>query len=199
MTSTETATARIQAAQQAAIHAQAAFEQTIRDEVLVGRITPSDAARALGTKNRQRVYAILGRGADGSDPIPPAHTPVVYLRGRGCGQRTWTAVEAAMWARGWATVRDRTTAWHLARGGVPVVLCDFSSEWDGLSTDEVTVGRVQARYGDDDRMELPLVSGGRSGKPERHDPTVENKIGQLGAYVVDEAALARLVAQEFSA
>ncbi|WP_280502022.1 hypothetical protein [Nocardia farcinica] len=189
------AAARIQAAQQAAQQAQAVFEQTIRDEIHADHITPSDAARALGTRNRQRVYAILGRGPDGSDPTPPAHTPAIYLRGRGCGQRTWKAVESAMWARGWATTRDRTTAWHLARGGVPVVLCDFSSEWDGLATDEVTVGRVQARYSDDGQMELPLVSGGRRGTPERHDPTVKNKIGQLGAYVVDEAALTRLVAQ----
>ncbi|WP_040793311.1 hypothetical protein [Nocardia paucivorans] len=195
------AVARIQAAQRAVRNAQAAFEQAIRDEIHADRITPSDAARALSTKNRQRIYAILGRGTDDTDPSPPALTPVVYLRGRGCGTRTWKAVESAMWARGWATVRDRTTAWHLARGGVPVVLCDFSGEYDGLSTDDVIVGLVRARWRetpDSTEMDLPLISGGHHTKPERHDPTVKNKGGGMGAWVVDETALARLVAAAFT-
>jgi len=44
-----------------------------------------------------------------------------------------------MHSRGFATVRDRQVAWNLARGGVTVVLVDFSSP-------TVTVGRVKARW-----------------------------------------------------
>lgn len=142
----EAAAARVVSAQQTARDAQAAFERTVRDEVDAKRLNPSDVARALGIKNRQRVYAILGRGKDGSMHVAPAPQPVVYLRGRGQPQDIWERVETAMWARGWRTVRDRTTAWHLARGGTPVVLVDFTSELDGLAVDWITVGRVRARY-----------------------------------------------------
>lgn len=150
---------RIRAARDAAHAAHAAFEQTVRDAVTSGDATPSDVARALGTRNRQRVYAILGRGDNGDEPRRPSLPPVVYLRGQGMSSGTWRRVEHAMWARGWVTVRDRTDAWHLARGGVPVVLCDFSASLDDSEPTPdggalvgyhryVVVGQVRARWED---------------------------------------------------
>lgn len=81
-----------------------------------------------------------------TDIQPPAWRPVVYLRGRGQPQNVWDRVELAMWARGWRTVKDRATAFHLARGGCPVVLADFTAEHVGLAVDWITVGRVRAHY-----------------------------------------------------
>jgi len=85
--------------------------------------------------------------------VRPALTPVVYLRGARRKGAMWERVEHAMWERGWYTERDRTTAWHLARGGAPVILCDFSAdlyrEEPASGTDYhqyVVVGRVRARY-----------------------------------------------------
>ncbi|MEU7631674.1 hypothetical protein AB0C34_17050 [Nocardia sp. NPDC049220] len=147
MTTTETSGAdRIRAAQAAVSTAQAAFEQIVRDEHADGVIV-SDIAEALGDrKRRQRVYGILGRGENGDVPTAPAPQPIVYLRGPRQSDEVWQRVEAAMWARGWRTVRDRTTAWHLARGGSPVVLCDFAADFDGLAVDWIVIGRVRARY-----------------------------------------------------
>lgn len=89
--------------------------------------------------------AALGEG-----PTRPSLTPVVYLRGAGVRQPAWDRIERAMWARGWDTTHDRTSAFHLARGGVPVVLVDFTSQLpNGLSRGVITVGRVRARYRDD--------------------------------------------------
>jgi hypothetical protein len=107
-------------------------------------------------------------------------------------------VQQALWSKGWHTVKDRTTAWHLARGGMPVVLADFSAEWVGLHADTVVVGRVRARYDDDGSMDLPLVSGGHYPRPERNDPDVLNKLGQKGAWVLDAEALAGLVDTELT-
>ena len=148
---------RIQDAKRNRIEAMAAEERTIIEAAEHGT-TPSDIARALGTRNRQRVYAILKKDPAGHVPTQaPASTPVVYLRGAGRTQKTWAQVETAMWARGWRTTHDRTTAWHLARGGVPVVLCDFSTDLDhpepapGGGTyfgyhRYFVVGRVRAKY-----------------------------------------------------
>ncbi|RBO87046.1 hypothetical protein [Nocardia puris] len=219
---------RIQAAQQAVLDAEAAFAAAVRDSVQpVGPLSHRAAARALGSQSRDRITRILGRSEDGSAPAAPAPTPTVYLRGAGVGDATWARVVDAMHARGWATVRDRTTAWHLARGGVPVVLADFSAQQDdGLEERTVTVGRVRARWHEDAipgrvrdllttadqarhfgadwldepatvttrEMELPLISGGRASRPTRHDPDTLNRLGQPGAWVLDEDALARLVA-----
>lgn len=135
---------RVAAAQAAATAAQAAAEQAIRDAVESGA-TIAAVAATLGVRNRQRIYAVLGRGQDGTEPTPPTLRPVIYLRGAGVRGDAWTRIEQAMWARGWATVRDRTTAWHLARGGCPVVLCDFSAADHG-EPDPIRVGQVRARY-----------------------------------------------------
>lgn len=95
-------------------------------------------------------------------PAPPGVTrpalpPVVYLRGAGIPQELWDRVETEMWRRGCVTVHDRLSAWHLCRGGAPLVMVDFSDElddnppapgggtWHGYNR-YVLVGLVRARY-----------------------------------------------------
>ncbi|MEU7822937.1 hypothetical protein [Catellatospora sp. NPDC049133] len=156
MTSSNTWPQRIAVARRAVDAAKLAEEQAIRD-ALADSTPVSDVARALGTKDRTRIYAIQGKDPQGQAPQQPALTPAVYLRGAGADAATWQRVEAAMWARGWATVRDRTTAFHLARGGTPVVFCDFSTDLDATPGAHfgyklfVRVGRVRAKYGTDRR------------------------------------------------
>jgi hypothetical protein len=153
MTAHQTWAQRIQRARDARIATIAAEEQTVRDAAADGA-TPTDIVAAYGTRNRQRVYAILR--ANPAAPQRPITPPTIYLHGAGCGQPTWDRVEHAMWARGWDTTHDRTTAWHLARGGAAVVFCDFSSAMaGGLSSDHVTVGRVRAKY--EETTELATV------------------------------------------
>jgi hypothetical protein len=145
---------RIGEAHRAAAAAKTAEEQVIRDASAAG-MNPTEIAAALGTRNRQRVYAIL-RAAAG-EPDRPVPVPVVYLRGRGMNTAAWERVQRAMWRRGLVTTRDRSDAWRLARSNVPVVLCDFSEElddnppahgggfWHGYDR-YVRVGLVRARY-----------------------------------------------------
>lgn len=116
--------------------ASAVQEQAIRDAAAGGHPL-TDVARALGNSGRRRIYAVLEKTPE---PAPaPELTPVVFLRGAGAPSETWQQVQAAMNARGLVTVRDRTQAWHLARGGVPMILLDFSA---GAGT----VTRVRARW-----------------------------------------------------
>lgn len=126
---------RVTATQIALERASAAREQAIRDAL--AQHSTGDVAAALG----------------GSEPVvdellaeqsPPAARPeleaVVFLRGAGAPAQTWRLLEGAIHARGLITIRDRTKAWHLARGGAPVVLVDFSAGGPGL------IGRVRARW-----------------------------------------------------
>lgn len=122
-----------QTAQQAA---SAVHQQAIRDAAAGGHPL-TDVARALGNSGRRRIYAVLEKTPA---PAPaPELAPVVFLRGAGAPSETWQQVQAAMNARGLVTVRDRKQAWHLARGGVPMILLDFSA---GAGT----VTRVRARW-----------------------------------------------------
>lgn len=111
--------------------------------------------------------------------IEPRPTPTVYLRGTGHTDEVWERVERAMWDRGWVTVRVHTTAWHLARGGVPVVAVNFSRicNWH-------TVERVRAKYEEqptgDSELALVRVSGGN------HRPALRDR-------KLDEQVLADLV------
>jgi hypothetical protein len=50
---------------------------------------------------------------------------VIYLRGAGRPQAVWDAVLAAL--SDWPIVRHRTDAWHLARGGCPLIHVDMSA------------------------------------------------------------------------
>lgn len=177
MTATDPRIERVRAAHAAVLAATAAEEVAIRDAATAGASPSAIARDGLGTLNRGRVYAILGRGPDGEAPNPPARTPIVYLRGAGASADLWERVTTAMWARGWATERDRTAAWHAARASVPVVLVDFSNDLDESEPAPgggvyfgyhryAVVGRLKAVYGEPDEDEdlslvLRRVNGGR--------------------------------------
>lgn len=165
---------RIRTARETAKAAAELERQAVRDASAVGA-TPTEIAAALGVKNRQRVYDILADAEHGEIPNP-AHTPVAWLRGAGIREQAWTRVERAVRARGFRTTHDRLAAWHLCRGGNPVVLIDFSDDLDDNPPAPggghyhgynrfTRVGLCRARYGDDDRMELVLVNGGRRDEP----------------------------------
>jgi hypothetical protein len=120
---------------------------------------------------------------------PPALTPIVYLRGARRPQEVWDEVEHSLWARGYATLHDRTTAWHATRGGMPVVLCDFSAdlyrEKPAEGTDYhyyVQVGRVRARYGSNDEFEFVFTRGGETDAAHRfgklHVPALLDLVDQ---------------------
>jgi hypothetical protein len=119
--------------------AAAVHDQAIRDAKATGHPMTRIAA-ALGISNRVRLYGVLDKSYD--DPAAPAPTPVVFLRGAGAPTAVWDDIETAMHRRGLMVVKDRQQAWHLARGGIPVVIVDFSTGSD------VTVSRVKARWKD---------------------------------------------------
>ena len=110
----------------------------------------TEIAAVLGIKNRVGLYQMIDEQP--GQATAPVLTPVVFVRGPGVDSATWAAVTAALQRRGWMVVRDRTQAWHLARGRVPVVLVD-------ISHDQPVVGRVRARYNDAKEPELPLAGG----------------------------------------
>jgi hypothetical protein len=82
---------------------------------------------------------------------------VIYLRGAGRSQQVWDAVLYALADH--PVVRDRTAAWHLARGGCPLIAVDMSAA-AGITPPNgrpVTVSQVVARYGEDslgERLDL---------------------------------------------
>ena len=119
--------------------AAAVHDQAIRDAKAAGHPMTQIAA-ALGINNRVRLYGVLDKSYD--NPAAATPTPVVFLRGAGAPKTVWDDIETAMRRRGLMVVKDRQQAWHLARGGVPVVIVDFSTGSD------VTVGRVRARWKD---------------------------------------------------
>lgn len=105
--------------------AAAVHDQAIRDAKAAGHPV-TQIAGTLGVTNRMRLYAVIDKPDEPARPVTP--TPVVFLRGVGAPESTWARVETAMLRRGFAVVKDRQQAWHLARGGVPVVLVDFSAD-----------------------------------------------------------------------
>lgn len=133
---------RVRTTLQARATAGELHDQAIRDAEVAG-LPIIDIARAIGVSNRQRVYAVLEK-----PPVPPESpptlSPAAFLRGAGADRETWDAIEYELHLRGIVTVRDRTTAWHLARGGVPVVLVDFSVPKSGRLA-KGAIGLVTAR------------------------------------------------------
>ena len=103
--------------------AAAVHDQAIRDAKAAGHPMTQIAA-ALGITNRVRLYGVLDKTYD--NPTAPTPTPVVFLRGAGAPKTVWDDIETAMRRRGLMVVKDRQQAWHLARGGVTVVIVDFS-------------------------------------------------------------------------
>jgi hypothetical protein len=130
---------RVAATRSAREQAAAVHDQAIRDAKTAGHPV-TRIAGTLGVTNRMRLYAVLDTTPD-NDPAEPAPTPVVFLRGAGAPAATWRDIETALHRRGLATVKDRQQAWNLARGGIPVILVDFSA-----NTDTATAGRVKARW-----------------------------------------------------
>ena len=130
--------------------------QAIKDAHASGA-TVTEIAATLGVRNRAGVYDALK--ADAELPAAPdqSPTPAVFLRAPGVSSDDWRTLTTAMQARGWWPVRDRSQAWHLARGRVPVVMVDFAGE--------VTVGRVKAKFDEDGEPHLPL-DGPRTTLPE---------------------------------
>jgi len=132
-----------------ALTAREHAEQAIREAVAAG-VSVADLKRAIPLA-RDRVLSIIRE--DHPDITCPRMTPSIYLRGAGQFEETWERVTRAMWRCGWATTGDRTTSWHRARGGLPVVLVDFSGEVDiwGNSTDgSIRVVACAAKYRADD-------------------------------------------------
>jgi hypothetical protein len=161
---------RLRAARAACAAAAALERQAIRD-AKAGGATPTEIAAVLGVRNRQRIYGILADEELGEVPNP-ALTPVAFLRGAGRGPEAWTAVERALRSRGLHATHDRLSAWHLSRGGTPVVLADFSGDVDGeipvrgggyLSgyARQALIGLCRAKYDADGSRLLALVNGGR--------------------------------------
>lgn len=116
-----------------------------------------------------------------STAIPnPALPPVIFMRGSGVTPDHWTAMLAAVHTAGWHTVRDRTTAWHLARGGAPVILLDFTDD------DQIQAGLVRAKYQDTPtgrRMILPVTDGGWHDAERAQQPGVA--VDEITALVDD--------------
>lgn len=155
--------APLQAAVRAKYLARGVYEETIWDAAKAG-MSPTQIARVLGTRDRKQIYAVnRGERSRSEDSVieRPALLPAVYLRGARVGEDVWDRVKEAMWRRGWCTVLDRTAAWHLSRGRVPVILVDFSARTHG----DLKVGLVRAKFGErkapgqDAPMELPMTIG----------------------------------------
>lgn len=80
---------------------------------------------------------------------PPAQAPpvAVYLRGAEASKSTWTVMTDLTAEQGWVATRDRNRAWHLARGGLPTVMIEFSGvNLDTPGVVRVAVARVEAKY-----------------------------------------------------
>lgn len=129
---------RVAATRDARDLAAAVHDQAIRDAKASGHPV-TQIAGTLGVTNRMRLYAVIDKPDEPARPVTP--TPVVFLRGAGAPGDTWARVETAVLRRGFAVVKDRQQAWYLARGGVPVVLVDFSAD-----RPTATAGLVQAKW-----------------------------------------------------
>lgn len=130
--------------------------QAIKDAYASGA-TVTEIAATLGVRNRAGVYDALRADAELPAALDQLPTPAVFLRAPGASSDDWRTLTAAIQARGWWPVRDRSQAWHLARGRVPVVMVDFAGE--------VTVGRVKARFDEGGEPHLPL-DGPRTTLPQ---------------------------------
>jgi len=127
-------------------------------------VEPVDVEKMLETPQAEGE-----RPADGDiNDQPPPLQPVIFLRGREVPNRTWKELRQRLWARGLATIANRTTAAHLARGGTPVIFLDFSSR----TVDNVKVAGVRAVYRDDS-LTLELINGGNVTTPRRDDQSID--------------------------
>lgn len=138
---------QVLAATEARDRAHATWQQTVRDAKAQG-VDQAQITRLLGTESSAAIEAVP------AERNPPAGKallpPAVFLRGARVPEADWDTMKEAMWARGWHTIVQRTEAWHLARGRLPVVLVDFSTR----DPDEIRVGLITAKHGDDGALQL---------------------------------------------
>lgn len=182
---------KVRAARTARDGAQSVYEQTVRDAHEIGGRSANSIARALGIKSREQITRYL----HATDPAaaPTVKLPlVVYLRGRGRSDECWREMRAGCAARGWYDISDETAAWHIARAGATVVVCDFSA---GLRPERVDVRLVAAKYDDDHETWKTLAGHEDWPAPTRHDPVATNNLGTKGAFVLETQGVLRLIAQ----
>lgn len=173
---------------------RAAHDQLIRDARAAG-VSIVDIAAAVGTTDRGVVYRALEREPE---LLMTGHTLNVYLRGAAVDAPTWSRVADAMIARGWMTESNRTAAWHLCRGGVPTVLCDFSANLNRGEGRFVAVWLVRAVLRGE-AMELERTLGGNFPAPFRQTSPADIPPALAGqGDILDEQALVALVANVMS-
>lgn len=164
---------RLIEARAAADRAENGLAATVRDAARAG-LPPTTIAADLDVDHDDveemlRDQEIRGDNLDdGDDADQPPLQPVIFLRGREVPNPTWKELKQRLWARGLATIANRTAAAHLARGGTPVVFLDFSNRTD----DNLKVAGVRAVYRDD-TLTLEPINGGAVTTPRRHDDSID--------------------------
>ena len=173
-------------ASEARDHARIAFAETVGDALDAG-LTEGQIAKILNISARSYIYklrrdapapadskddgegGVEGGGAGAEQPKPALLAPVVYLRGAGVPNSVWVELQLC-WLRHWATTTKRRDAWHLARGGVPVIFVDFAKR----SADDLKVAGVRAVYrGTPPKEILELINGGTVPRPPRADGSLD--------------------------
>lgn len=135
------------AALEALAAARRGLEDAVAESLAQEGVSLRTLAEALGPQEWARVREGLGLSDESAPPAPPAFVPTVFLRGEGAAIEDWKRVGESMWRSGWATVTDRNAAFHLIRGGVRVVLADFSLvAEDGKARTKVNVSPLRADY-----------------------------------------------------
>ena len=158
-------------------HARAAFVETVRDALDAG-LTEGQVAKILKINARSYIYKLRRDTTPSSDvddkeadetekadkkPKSVPLQPVIFLRGAGVPNPVWVELEQLCWARQWSTTTKRQSAWHLTRGGNPVVFVDFSKR----SADDLKVAGVRAVYrGAQQKESLELINGGTVPRPQ---------------------------------
>lgn len=188
-TITEWAKHRLLAARDSRAAAEQIERRVIREIYESGDADPAAIAATLGVKNRQRIYAIIDDTtmSDDTELLEPEMPPVAWLRAVGVPQETWDRITDALLERGFATTKDKRQAWHLARGGLDVILVDFSAVAgrNKQPRDVVTVTLVRAVNRDDNRgkhiTEFELIGSDDQPRPTRDEELDVHAVAQLAA------------------
>lgn len=160
---------RLSDARAAADRAESGLASAVRDAARAGLSRTSIAAGVdlelddVDEMLNEREVCDRGDAAD-----QPPLQPVVFLRGRDVPNSTWKELKQRLWVRGLPTIANRTGAAHLARGGTPVIFCDFSSR----TADTLRVGGVRGVYRDEN-LTLELINGGATTTPRREDQSID--------------------------
>lgn len=163
---------RLAEARAAADRADNGLDAAVCDAARAG-ISPDAIADALDFE-LDDVMQTIQDDEHGQDPEndhtvdQPPLQPVIFLRGRDVPNQTWKELKQLLWARGLATIANRTAAAHLARGGTPVVFLDFSNR----SLDNLKVAGVRGVYRED-TLTVELINGGAVTTPRRNDDSID--------------------------